>query len=55
MDDKVMEIRAIRVGLARLLKVKAELQAELVELAGKAGILKNERSEASSQNNTNSL
>ncbi len=34
MDDKVMEIRAIRVGLAQLQKVKAELQAELDRLAG---------------------
>jgi murein hydrolase activator len=34
MDDKVTEIRAIRVGLAQLLKVKAELQAELDRLAG---------------------
>ena len=34
MDDKVMEIRAIRVGLAQLQKIKAELQAELDRLAG---------------------
>jgi septal ring factor EnvC (AmiA/AmiB activator) len=34
MDDKVMEIRAIRVGLAQLQKIKAELQSELDRLAG---------------------
>ena len=37
MDDQVMEIRAIRVGLVQLQKVKAELQAELDRLAGLKG------------------
>ena len=39
MDDKVMEIRSIRVGIARLQKLQAELQAELERLAG----LKNQK------------
>ena len=39
MDDKVLEIRAIRTGLAQLQKIRAELQAELDRLAG----LKNQK------------
>ncbi len=33
MDDKVMEIREIRLGIAKLQRVQAELQAELDRLA----------------------
>jgi septal ring factor EnvC (AmiA/AmiB activator) len=39
MDDKVNEVRAIRTGLERLQKIKAELQAELDRLTG----LKNQK------------
>jgi septal ring factor EnvC (AmiA/AmiB activator) len=39
MDDKVNEVRAIRSGLERLQKIKAELQAELDRLVG----LKNQK------------
>ena len=39
MDDKVMEIRSIRVGIARLQKLQAELAVELERLAG----LKNQK------------